>query len=384
MVTDMLSRRSLLAGFATTAAAMPFTRLARSATSSAPRYVGARITRTTGPTAGATTGAFVTGFDADGAVICDMALPARGHSFALHRNTGIVVAFARRPGTFAIVFDPASGRRLHTIEPAEDRRFCGHGLFARNGTVLIATELEYSTGDGVLGLYDANDGYRRIGEYRSGGLDPHETLLLPDGVTLVVANGGILTDPDAPGIKLNRNDMESSLAYVDTRDGTIVAQHRLPDEYAQLSLRHMALTPDGTVAVAMQYEGPSGDRVPLLVTHRLGDKALATLSAPDPGLGRLRNYCGSVAFDSTARVLAVTSPVGSVAAFWDLGTRRFVGVAEMGDVCGLAAARRGGEFIVTSGLEGAATVSAAERRMQSFGADTITSAHWDNHLLRIA
>ena len=372
----MISRRTLLAGLAATATAAPFVRNVRAATPSPLRYIGARVSRSEG--------AHATVFGEDGAAICDLPLPARGHGFAFHRPTGTAIAFARRPGKFAIVFDPASGRQIRTIEPAEDRRFCGHGVFARSGRLLIATELEYSTGDGVLGLYDANDGYRRVGEYRSGGLDPHELLLLPDGVTLVVANGGILTDPDAPGIKLNRNDMESSLAYIDTRDGTIVAQHRLPDEYAQLSLRHTALTPDGTVAVAMQYEGPSSDRVPLLVTHRLGDKALAALSAPDQGLGRLRNYCGSVAFDSTARVLAVTSPVGGVAAFWDLGTRRFVGVAEMGDVCGLAATRRIGEFVVTSGLEGAGTVIAAERRIQGFGADAVAGAHWDNHLLRIA
>jgi hypothetical protein len=375
MVIDMLSRRRLLGGFIATTAVASFAARSRAAAPPAIRYVGARVTQDKG--------GFATAFDGNGTRLCDVRLPARGHGFAFHRKSGAIVAFARRPGTFAIVFDPASGRTLHTIEAAEDRRFCGHGLFARNGALLVATELEYSTGDGVLGLYDANHGYRRIGEYRSGGLDPHETLLLPDGATLVVANGGILTDPDAPGIKLNRDDMDSSLAYIDTRDGKIVAQHRLSDEYAQLSLRHMAMTPDGTVAVAMQYEGPSSDRVPLLVTHRLGDAALAPLSAPDRGLGRLRNYCGSVAFDDSSRVLATTSPVGGVTAFWDMGSRQFVGVAEMGDVCGLAASRRVGEFVVTSGIGGAATVSAAERHLDPFAADAVAKAHWDNHLLRI-
>ena len=51
-------------------------------------------------------------------------------------------------------------------------------------------------------------------------------------------------------------------------------------------------------------------RVPLLVTHRPGDPTLEALSAPGQALGRLRNYCGSVAFDAASRVLAVTSPVG--------------------------------------------------------------------------
>lgn len=374
MVTEMmLSRRSLLAGFAATTALSPFLRDARA--DAAVRYVGARITQDGN--------AYATGFDSDGKAFCDLALPARGHGFAQHRKTQDVVAFARRPGNFAIVFDPATGWVRHTIEAANDRRFCGHGLFAGNGTVLIATELEYSTGDGVLGIYDVDAGYRRIGEYRSGGLDPHEALLLDDGVTLVVANGGILTDPDAPGIKLNRDDMDSSLAYIDTRDGTLIAQHKLPDEYAQLSLRHLTLAEDGTVAVAMQYEGPSSDRVPLVVTHRLGEPALTPLTVPEQNLGQLRNYCGSIAFDATSRVLAVTSPVGGVAAFWNAGNRQFVGVAEMSDVCGLAAGVRVGEFVIASGLGGAALVSAAERLPQPLTTDTIARAHWDNHLLRI-
>ena len=353
----------------------PFARSMRAFAHPAVRYIGAR---TASPQAW-----FATGFAGDGAVVCDVALPGRGHGFAKHLRTGAVVAFGRRPGTFATVFDPATGQPLKTIAAADDRRFCGHGLFARNGAVLIATELEYSTGDGILGLYDSGDGYRRIGEYRSGGLDPHEILLLPDSVILVVANGGILTDPDAPGIKLNRDSMESSLAYIDTRDGAMLARLRLPDEYAQLSLRHMAMVQDGTVAVAMQYEGPSADCVPLVATHRHGDKALALLAAPDPGLSRLRNYCGSVAVDTASRVLAVTSPVGSVTAFWDLPSRRFIGVAEMSDVCGLAATGRDGEFVITSGLGGAATVKAVERAAHSVSDGALAAARWDNHLLPI-
>lgn len=371
----MLSRRGLLQGLAAAGLVAPFARQARASAPLPLRYIGAR-------TASAQSW-FATGFSSDGTVLCDLALPGRGHGFARHPRSGTIVAFGRRPGRFAAVFDPASGKTLKTIPAAEDRRFCGHGLFTQDGALLIATELEYSTGDGILGLYDCGDGYRRIGEYRSGGLDSHETLLLPDGVTLAVANGGILTDPDAPGIKLNRDTMDSSLAYIDTRDGSMLARLRLPTDFAQLSLRHMALAHDGTVAIGMQYEGPSSDRVPLVVTHRYGDTALALLEAPESGLSWLRNYCGSVAVDGASRILAVTSPVGGVTGFWDLPGRRFVGVAEMRDVCGLAATPRDGEFVITSGLGGAATVDVAERAAQPLADGALAAAQWDNHLLAI-
>ena len=371
----MLSRRGLLQGIGAVALIAPVALPARALAQPAARYIGARMA--------APQSWFATGFAGDGRVICDVALPGRGHGFARQPRSGAIVAFGRRPGSFAAVFDPAGGRPLKTIPAAEDRRFCGHGLFIRNGAVLIASELEYSTGEGILGLYDSGDGYRRIGEYRSGGLDPHETLLLPDGITLVVANGGILTDPDAPGVKLNRDSMDSSLAYIDTRDGALLAQYRLPDDYAQLSLRHMAMARDGRVAVGMQYEGPSGDRVPLVVTHRYGDQALALLEAPDSGLSRLRNYCGSVAVDGASRILAVTSPVGGVTGFWDLPARQFIGTADLSDVCGLAAAARDGEFVVTSGLGGAATVAVAERATHPLADGALAAARWDNHLLPI-
>lgn len=370
----MLSRRAVLSG----ASAIALAAVAPGAwadTDAGNVYIGARV--------GGANDAFATGFRSDGTPVCDLALPSRGHGFALRRSTGEVAAFARRPGTFLIVFDPVSGRQIHRIDAATDRRFCGHGIFARAGTVLIATELEYSTGDGVLGLYDTASGYRRVGEYRSGGLDPHELVLLPDGATLVVANGGILTDPDAPGIKLNRDALDSSLAYIDARDGTLIERLRLPSDYAQLSLRHLSLSHDGSVAVAMQYEGPSGDAVPLVVTHRPGDKALQFLAAADRDLARLRNYCGSVAFDVTDRVLAVTSPVGGTVAFWDMGKRRYLGADDKGDVCGLAAGGRAAMFVVTSGLGGAAWVGTADREPRGLRNADLTF-RWDNHLLRIA
>ena len=338
-------------------------------------FVGAR-----GGNAGVPAQAMV--FDAGGEPLADLPLPSRGHGFAAHPVSGDIVAFARRPGTFAVVFDPRHGQRKITIEAAEGRRFCGHGLFARGGALLVATELDHASGDGRLGLYDVANGYRRIGEYRCGGLDPHEALLLSDGNTLAVANGGILTDPEAPGVKLNRDRLESSLAYIDLRDGAILAQHRLAESLAQLSLRHMAMNQNGLLAIAMQYEGASGDRVPLVVTHRPGERHLEVLAAPERDLARLRNYCGSVAYDVSGRYLAVTSPVGGIVAVWDIAARELLGVAEQADVCGLAAGGAPGEFIVTSGLAGPRAL-AVSTQAPSLGQVLARTAAWDNHLLRL-
>ena len=72
--------------------------------------------------------------------------------------------FARRPGSFALAFD-VQGRRepvLFTTPP--NRHFYGHGVFSRDGRLLYATEHDNETRDGLLGVYGATQGYKRIGE----------------------------------------------------------------------------------------------------------------------------------------------------------------------------------------------------------------------------
>ena len=373
----MWSRRGFLQGSAAAALIGAMPRLAHAEAARAV-YLASRVDKTGD--------AFLAAFDDVGGRTFDLALSGRVHGFAQRPGRPEeVIAFGRRPGTFMAVADARDGRLRQRIEATDNRRFCGHGAFDLEGRLLHVTELEYDTGDGVIGVYDAADGYERVAEFRSGGLDPHEIRLLPDGETLVVANGGILTDPDAPGIKLNIDDMDSSLAYIRRRDGKILHLAKLPDELSQLSLRHLAIAPDGTVAVVMQYEGPSSDRVPLVALNRPGE-ALTTLDFPDRLLGRLRNYCGSVAFDASGGLLATTSPVGGVTALWDRTTSRALGYVEIADGCALAPAAGAGRFIVTSGQGGGFILTADGETVARapLASPYLGAGRWDNHMLRLA
>ena len=49
----------------------------------------------------------------------------------------------------------------------------------------------------MIGVRDATDGYRQIGEFAAHGVEPHDIALLADGRTMVIANGGIRTHPDS-------------------------------------------------------------------------------------------------------------------------------------------------------------------------------------------
>jgi hypothetical protein len=62
-----------------------------------------------------------------GDLIREIALPARGHDLAIDRDSGRAVAFARRPGTFAVAFDIFSRSAPKIFVARPDRHFFGHG-----------------------------------------------------------------------------------------------------------------------------------------------------------------------------------------------------------------------------------------------------------------
>ncbi|MGH6947595.1 MAG: DUF1513 domain-containing protein [Kiloniellales bacterium] len=373
MHSTEIDRRSLLAALAGGLTASLLPRRLRAETAHA-LYLAAR--------ADAVGGFRVSGFDAAGELRLDLPLPARGHSFALHPSRRIAVQFARRPGTFAKAVDLAAGTFLAEFETPSDRHFYGHGVFGPDGALLYATENDFEAGRGVIGVYDARDGYRRLGDLPSHGVGPHELRLLGDGTTLVVANGGLATRPDLPRIVLNLPTMAPSLAYVDRRDGRLLLELKLSAELHQLSLRHLALGKDGLVAVVAQYEGPKGDQVPLIAFHD-GRGALRPLEGPAAALRAMKHYCGSCAFDSSGTVLGISSPRGGVAVFWDAAEGRLLHSVELPDVCGIAPGEEPGTFLVSSGLGGVFRVASSGAVARLTGAALLDASQWDNHMVRV-
>ena len=322
----------------------------------------------------------VSGFSADGIAHFDLALPGRGHSFALRPRGHEAVHFARRPGRFALVLDLEQGTVARRVEAPPDRHFYGHGVFSPDGRLLFTTENDFGGERGVIGIYDAEVDYRRVGELPSHGIGPHEIALLSDGETLVVANGGIATHPDLPRVKLNLPTMAPSLCYVDRRSGGLRRQLTLDPALHQLSIRHLAVGPDDRVAVAMQYEGPARDRVPLVALQR-GAGPLHLLDGPRTVLHAMKNYCGSVCLDPDGRTIAVSAPRGNLVTFWDVRTGRYLSSAGVADGCGVAPGSQPGEFLASSGLGGVFVIDARSGTTRPFALGGLESARWDNHLV---
>ena len=73
------------------------------------------------------------GLTAAGGECFRLPLPDRGHAAAAHPERPEAVAFARRPGTFALVIDCAEGREVARLHSPEGRHFFGHGAFTPDG-----------------------------------------------------------------------------------------------------------------------------------------------------------------------------------------------------------------------------------------------------------
>ncbi|MCE0505933.1 DUF1513 domain-containing protein [Roseivivax sp. GX 12232] len=318
-------------------------------------------------------GAFLlAGLDAAGDTLFRIPLPDRGHAAAAHPHAPEAVAFARRPGRFALVIDCAAGRLVQRLDAPKGRHFYGHGAFLAGGEVLATTENEMENGEGRIGLWSRTDGYARIGEIASGGIGPHEIRALP-GDVLVVANGGIRTHPDNGREKLNLDSMRPSLAYV-TLAGDILDEVVLPPELHRNSIRHLAVAPDGRVAFAMQWQGDVSAPVPLLGLHRRGDAPVLA----EAGLAEqiaMEGYAGSVAFARDGARVAITSPRGGRLHLFD-GEGTFRAALRRGDVCGVAPSRRG--LVVTDGQGGVLAVE--DDALASVARAPLA---WDNHLVAV-
>ena len=307
-----------------------------------------------------------------GDLVHTLSLPDRGHDIAFDPVSRRAVAFARRPGTFALVFDHAGRTEPLVIAAAPGRHFFGHGVFSPDGRLLYATENDMDAAAGLIGVYDALAGFARIGEFSTRGMDPHELLLMPDGRTLAIANGGIETHPDFGRAKLNLATMKPSLVFIDRETGSLLEKHELAPDLHQLSIRHLDLDGAGRVWFGCQYEGPALDRPPLVGSVRRGEDVALLEMAPDV-LSGFRNYVGSVAANPVAGTIAITSPQGNRMAVIDAASGAVVADRELAEVCGVAPDGYG--YLATTG-EG--------RVVRACGRDAVLPDHvWDNHILRI-
>jgi len=333
-------------------------------------------------------------FDPDsGRELASVALPARGHDIvvrpqaepAAKRGSPVYcrdcVVFARRPGNFAVVFNDNPQRPALWFSTRPDRRFYGHGAFSPDGRLLFTTENDFEAGRGVIGVRDAAQGYKQIGELQSGGVGPHDLVMLSDGKTLVVANGGIRTHPDMPRLQLNLSTMRPNLAYINTRNGDLLERHELPAHLHQLSMRHLNVGVGDRVIFGCQFKGPRWKTQAIIGRHRRGQQ-VEQLLLPAAVLHDMRNYVASVEVDRSGAFAIITAPRGGLAVVIEVASGKFVARQDMDNVFGAAARRNRPGVLLSSGsgaLESWSWPGMAQAGLEAY--DKRLAYAWDNHLV---
>lgn len=258
-------------------------------------------------------------------------VPTRAHGL-LRLPGGGLLAVARRPGDWLLRWGGTEGpgkggaTAWRWIEPG--RAFAGHALASADGATLYTAEIDLEGGAGLIGVRDGATLEKRA-EWPTHGLDPH--MLAWDELhpgALIVANGGVPTQPETGRMKRDLERMDSSLVRLDARGGALLGQWRLADP--RLSLRHLAWN-GARLGIALQAEHDAAEarhKAPVLALF--DGQGLRTVDAPRP----LAGYGGSIA--PFAAGFAIGCPrARGVAVFGAEGFRALLGLE---DACPLASA----------------------------------------------
>lgn len=308
-------------------------------------------------------------------------LPARAHDVVFHPHKPWAVVTARRPGYYLWVVDYQTGEIHYQIKPETGFHFYGHAVFSADGQQLFTTENEISRGKGRVVVRNLTEQGQVTAHFDSFGIGPHQLKLMPDEKTLVVANGGILTNPEQEREKLNLDTMEPSLVYIDSTTGLLQEQVKLPQHYHQLSIRHIDTNAKGKVVIGLQYQGDFMDDMPLVATHQQG-QPLQLLHAPMATNLAMKQYVGSVCFDQSGRYAMATSPKGNLATLWDVEQQQFIDQLSCRDGCGLASAEKGG-FLISNGLGKIYRYDMLTKASEKLPLGLPYAIAWDNHMTAV-
>ncbi|MTI09175.1 DUF1513 domain-containing protein [Curvivirga aplysinae] len=317
-------------------------------------------------------------FDLQGDFIFEKTLPDRGHGAAISNIYGHLAITERRPGWFGQIWDISADRLIAELKLPKGRHFYGHASYL--GNRLFTTENSYDEERGVIGVWDASNGYKRIAEFDAGGIGPHEMRILENGREMVIASGGILTHPADGRSKLNIPDMTPKLAWLDCKSGKVLREWAPETKWHKASIRHLTVNAQGDVFFGMQYQGSRRERAPLVgIARREGDAMISEL--PIDVHKSTQNYCGSVELDSSATIMAASTPRGNKVIFFDARDSSYLDHVDITDACGvIAAMNRPEQFLISSGNGGLYLHNVHHRETVLI---TQTNKRWDNHMMYI-
>ncbi|MGH1440684.1 MAG: DUF1513 domain-containing protein [Cellvibrionaceae bacterium] len=305
----------------------------------------------------------------------------RAHDSIYNPLTQQAIFFGRSPSRHIYIVDIQGQPVLSVIKAPRQRHFYGHGVFDKEYRYLYTVENDVQKGLGLIGVYDSSADYKRIGEFSTGGIGPHQTILLSDNRTLVVANGGLLKSLPQSKSALSQNAFDSSLAYIDTQTGRVIDRYKTA--FKQLSLRHISCNERDDVFIGAQSYRETD--TPLLFSQKYG-RNLEPFIAEDTVWKSHNRYTASLVVKGDT--LTLSSPRGNMISFWDVNEYRYLSSLYSPDAAGLAITpthHPGSSQALSSQALYATNGSGAFMQLNTFTGAVIKRYNneglaWDNHL----
>lgn len=257
-----------------------------------------------------------------------------GHGVAVDpKDAGRAAVFEKRGPGGALV-DLRAAKRLAVFSPTRGRHFYGHAVFVKDGAELLVVETDLATRMGVITVRDGKT-FRAVAEFPSFGHAPHDCLLLDDGNTLVLTNGGgALGGDEAP-----------SVVYVDVATQSLKEKVAFGDP--KINAGHVAVSPRGDFVVCSAPRDGLGENAVGGITLRRGKRKPERMRTPKALFeGLLGESLSTLIHDDVA---GVTTPKGNVVSFWDLDRQKLVHQLPIDNPRGLAVTRDGKNWLVAHG-----------------------------------
>jgi hypothetical protein len=243
-------------------------------------------------------------------------LPTRPHGLLPEADGGLLVTGVR-PGSWLLrcAGDGQVTQQISVEDEASSARLNGHAIVSRNGEVIYTSETDAKTGCGKIGVRDRRS-LRKLDEWETSGMEPHQVLLDKDG-HVVVANGGI--PRTAADKKYDLQRMDSSLVRLDGQSGRLLRKWQLDDP--RLSLRHLAWSHSPAagktyLGVAMQAEHDDpAKRAAAPILAVLDGDVLSVPTRANDGIG----YAGDISAAYNGG-FALSSNQAGLAQLWHPGS----------------------------------------------------------------
>jgi uncharacterized protein len=247
--------------------------------------------------------------------LCDIGF--LGHGVAVDPTRPHEAAVFEKKGPGACRIDLRTAALVEPIVTSDNRRFYGHGAYSIDGALLYATEAVVDDDfRGALVVRDART-LAVLGELPTYGTSPHDCMLLDDGRTMLVANGGGPVGGPMPNV-----------TYVDVHSEALVDRIELTDP--RFNAGHLGRTAAGDLAVVSAPREGLGDphRERGAVTLVVKGKEAHTMTRPSSVTDRMRGEALSVAIFEPEGLVMATHPDGNMISMWHLADQSLAGTLD--------------------------------------------------------